>query len=165
MGGGAVPPSSSGGEVMIEQGTVIARDDGQMRVRFQRRAACEGCNACRTLGNGDMTIELENRLGAVVGDTVEVRLPTGKVVQLFLITFGIPFLFFIIGIAVGWGLAPTVLPARLRELGAFAFGLLLTALGYGVVHLFDRHLGAHHGYTPVPLRVIKQGENDEGSSS
>ncbi len=62
---------------MHERGTVVAVHDGTVDVAIVARPECETCGACAEGAAGTRLLEgAVDRLGARVGDTVEVETPT-----------------------------------------------------------------------------------------
>jgi len=62
----------------LERGTVTARSGDRVEITMGLSAKCEGCKLCDRDGGGELVMhDVLDRLGAKVGDLVEVELPAG----------------------------------------------------------------------------------------
>lgn len=68
------------------------------------RSLCKKCGACRKSENGIMYLELENTVGANVGDKVLVKIKPSNL-EISIILYGIPSAMFIAGIFSGYFLS------------------------------------------------------------
>ncbi len=85
---------------MIAKCTVIGVNGDIATVRTERKSACEqchvsnngkGCGACDLfLGDDSFTAEAENRIGARVGDEVQVQTPSSYVILSSALLFILP---------------------------------------------------------------------------
>ena len=82
---------------MDEQGIVSRLDGDRATVVFARKAMCKDCGACLKAGPDEMMVEVENTLGAKVGDTVAVELRQKVFLQATLIMYGLPLLALMVG--------------------------------------------------------------------
>jgi sigma-E factor negative regulatory protein RseC len=106
---------------MEEIATVVDVFDNKLRLSFIRQELCKKCGACQKSGNGIMYLELENTVGANVGDKVLVKIGPSNL-KISAILYGIPSAMFIIGIFSGYFLSEG------SEISGFFTGILfLTA--------------------------------------
>ncbi len=75
------------------------------KVRFQRSPQCSHCGACLTVGEHEMELELNNPVGAKVGDRVRVSLSPKRVVQASLLAYAVPLALLIFGVWLGSGVS------------------------------------------------------------
>jgi positive regulator of sigma E activity len=88
---------------IIERGTVIAASEGLVDVRMAGGSACESCGACCHVDRDGVTIEgARNKLGAAVGDEVEVEVPEGADTRAGVIVFLVPAAGLLVGYLVGY---------------------------------------------------------------
>jgi len=88
---------------IIERGTVIAASEGSVDVRVASGAACASCGACCHVDKDGVTIEgARNRLGAGIGDEVEVEIPEGADTRAGIIVFLVPAAGLLAGYAGGY---------------------------------------------------------------
>ena len=110
-------------------GVVTETKGKSARVRFQRSAQCSHCGACLTAGEHEMEIELENSVGAKVGDRVTVSLAPKRVVQASLLAYAVPLVLLIAGVWLG---------SLISELAALIFGVCACGIGYLILRLFEK---------------------------
>ncbi len=89
---------------MEEIATVVDVFDNKLRLSFIRQELCKKCGACQKSGNGIMYLELENTVGAKVGDKVLVKIEPSNL-KISAILYGIPSAMFIVGIFWGYFLS------------------------------------------------------------
>jgi len=110
-------------------GVVTETRGKSARVRFQRSAQCSHCGACLTAGEHEMEIELDNSVGAKVGDRVTVSLAPKRVVQASLLAYAVPLALLIAGVWLG---------CLISELFALIFGVCACGIGYLILRLFEK---------------------------
>lgn len=87
---------------MREMGLVVAVDQKNAQVRFERSAACSKCRACGMLADAkEIIISVENTLSAKVGDSVEIDMQTKGVMMASAIVYVIPLIALFLGLFVG----------------------------------------------------------------
>lgn len=149
---------------MAETGTVVAVRDGVVDVRIVKTAACENCTACSVVEDDMMLRDVIDRLGAGVGDTVEVDFDAGARPLLLAVAYVTPVLGIAAGYAAGAALGsalggPADASGAIGALAGAAAGLLGAREGL-------RRLGARAGMRPGLRAIIARGLNEaEGGSS
>ena len=81
---------SEQGEQVCQSGTVMSVKGRKATVRFKKSDACGHCNACFRFGSNEADVELDNSLGAKVGDVVAIELHGKSVLKASLIMYGVP---------------------------------------------------------------------------
>ncbi|MBE6037709.1 MAG: sigma E factor regulator [Anaerofustis stercorihominis] len=121
-------------------------------VQVQRSTACENCGAC-SVGKEKLVVsaEVENLVGANVGDEVDVEMEFSGVMGASFFGYGVPFIAFITGLFLGFYVMPKIIPLDANFLG-FAFGALFMAAGYLGVKFMDKK-GAFK--EKFKIRIIK----------
>ncbi|MBQ8357248.1 MAG: SoxR reducing system RseC family protein [Clostridia bacterium] len=107
-------------------------------VSVERRAACDGCHKaadgkgcsiCTLLGGKNETrARALNRIGAAVGDTVELESRSGRILGYAALVFLLPVVLAMAGYALGSALHLGDVAPLLIALGAFVLSLGLIAL-------------------------------------
>lgn len=124
---------------MMEQvGYVIAIEGNQARLLVKRMMSCgSNCAACKaSCGAKPLEILVENKIGAKVGDRVEIMSSTSNVMKILLILYMLPFLSLCIGIFLGLLLLEK--KTEYYELYSFGLGLLFMTFGYWMIRKIDR---------------------------
>jgi sigma-E factor negative regulatory protein RseC len=144
-----------------ETGTVVETKSGEAVVLVCRSTACEGCaakGACTTLGGGgkDAHVSVENKVGAHVGDEVQLGIEEGSLVLASFIVYILPIGALFLGAALGGLLADSI---GIAKGGASAFmGLLALILGFVIIRLLDPYLKKKERLRPRIIKVIRKGK-------
>ncbi len=136
--------------------TLHGRDRAQVKIR--RVDACDTCDAkgaCRALGGGarSLVVDVENTLGAEVGDLVVLGMPEVNVVKASAAVYLVPAAGLIGGAYAGWRFGGMD-GDGFALLGALA-GLLL---GFGLARLWSGRLARDPQYIPTLVRVMGKSE-------
>jgi sigma-E factor negative regulatory protein RseC len=140
---------------MSEIGQVIEkRDNNILVVKLQRQEACAKCRACSAgMKTEEMLLEAENLCNAEVGDKVDIALEESDFMKAVFIMYGIPFIFFVVGL-IGSYFAMAQLGIANAELLSFVAGILLVVISYLVIHQFEPHFRKDN-YVPKAINVVE----------
>ena len=135
-------------------------ENGRAQVIHLRESACSGdCHKCSGCGAAKEAIllEVDNPIGAAVGDMVTVRSDSGPVLRGAAVLYVMPLVLFFLGYILGaaaWGKGGLV-------------GCLAFVLGIALVIAYDRRVAARDqtvytitGYAGKTLENKKKGDND-----
>lgn len=126
---------------MTEKGIVAKVVGSKATVRFDRRSACDKCHMCAVTKDG-MRVEVvvDNKLGASVGDVVEVEMGEKYVLTSAVIVYVIPLVLIGVGIGVG---------TLLNELAEALFALGGLVVGFVIAFLLDKFvIRKKKGFSP-----------------
>lgn len=137
---------------MIEIGQVIENKGQQVLVRIQRKKACEHCGMCEK-GQEGMEITLDNTLGALPEDWVQISMGDRMVLNASVIVYAIPLIFLLVGVALGY-IISSALGLANRDLIAAVSGIGSTVLSYIVVRFIDKKISGRQDYIPQITRII-----------
>lgn len=130
---------------MGENGLVISVNEDLIEVKLRRNEACSKCKACMAgMNDNEMIIKAKNACEANVGDMVVIELKNENFLKAVGIMYGIPCVFFVIGVFIGQLL--------ISELAGFAIG----GISVFAVYFFIRkneHLFNKEEYTPVAVNL------------
>ena len=125
--------------IKFGQAVEVQPDKGTATIRFSRPEACSKCGACGSLSQtGTITLQADCK----VGEWVRVEMPEGRFLEATAITYVIPLVGLIAGIAAGGLLSGG--NDGLTLVGALA-GLALSA---GVLFLIDKRISGRPEWTP-----------------
>ena len=83
---------------MRQTGIVESVSGGSAKVRIKRESACGGnCAGCVGCGISTVVVTAQNKAGAKTGDTVELEMPSERVLSAAVLVYIVPLVFFIIG--------------------------------------------------------------------
>lgn len=139
-----------------EVGTVVAVRGELAEVRFPRGRRCEGCGSCCVAADREaMVAEAMNPVGARPGDLVEVELPVTVSLRAAYILYGVPLLFFLLGLALGAASGWLLTGGRLTLPLSLVLGFGMTFLSYYLLHRrYSSGSRASAPYRPVVTRVL-----------
>lgn len=138
---------------MTEKGVVAKVVGSEATVRFDRRSACDKCHMCAVTKDGmKVEVVVDNKLGASVGDIVEVEMGEKYVLTAATIVYVIPLV--LIGIGIGIG-------TLLNELAEALFALGGLVVGFVIAILLDKLvIRKKKGFSPT-MKAICIDENVE----
>jgi len=114
--------------------------EGLAEVEFKAGSACAKCGRCSMGVSGEMFIEAENKMGAKVGDMIEVEiLPSSLLASSFLI-YIVPIIFLVVGYFVGVSVHPLILSGLSLESFGIIFALLFMFISFILLKVYDRYL-------------------------
>lgn len=126
---------------MTEKGIVAKVVGSKATVRFDRRSACDKCHMCAVTKDGmKVEVVVDNKLGASVGDVVEVEMGEKYVLTSAVIVYVIPLVLIGVGIGVG---------TLLNELAEALFALGGLVVGFVIAFLLDKFvIRKKKGFSP-----------------
>ncbi len=78
---------------MTGEGIVVKTSGLNATVRIERKSACSGeCSSCGMCENPVFEVESENKIGAKIGDSVKLYMPTKKVYMSAFLVYLLPIL-------------------------------------------------------------------------
>jgi len=131
--------------MILDRGVVFKIEGSQALVEVVPPSECRGCTACQVFSSGKKGLAAENAAGAGVGDRVQVEVSPAAGVAAPIIAFGIPILFFLIGVVSG---------SLLSELFSILFGVLFLAAGMLLVRLLDRSIAGQKIFKCRIVRIL-----------
>ena len=136
---------------MGEIGRVVSIEGDDLIVSHNRSKACAKCNVCvKGAGENEMIMRAANQCNANAGDFVEIELKDGILLKAVSIVYGIPFAAMMAGFALGYFLLE-------GETAAFAAGIMLMVISYGIVRIFEKNASVKRNYQPVAVRKLEGG--------
>ncbi len=129
--------------MLREVGSVVSTRAGKAMVRIQRSEECRRCLACAFLDHEQgMMAEVDNPLGASVGDTVRIETAgaEGKI-KAALLLYGFPLLAMLAGVIGAQPLFRRLGVTAAAEGLSVLTGLVLLAASFGVLYLIRKRRG------------------------
>ena len=142
---------------MNQQGFIIEIvDDKTAKMIMQRHSACSSCGKCAKLSSEtqDLVVEVDNKIGAKVGDHVEVSMETVKVMKATMLAYVLPLIFLIAGTAISFLVLTKISFNGPTEVISGLCGLLCTLLAYLYLRKNDKKYRDSRDYIPVVVKVI-----------
>jgi positive regulator of sigma E activity len=139
---------------MIRTGKVIQAEGETLSVCFDSLQSCENCGLCGSRKDSVLVLIGKGN----IGDMVEVEMPDAKVLKASMITYLVPLIGLIIGLAFGAFLNPA------NDLAILLFGIIgfvLTMIG---VKAIDRRMGQNPRWQPR-IVAVHENKNPKGSEN
>ncbi len=114
---------------ITEYGQVVKISGSVAHVKFQRSAACGRCKACGMLAaQNEIIVQVENTLGADVGDSVAVSIRIQKAMRASALAYVFPLLMLVLGVFIGWLVSDSL--HMIKDLAMALFGLGFAVLAF-----------------------------------
>lgn len=136
---------------MHQIGVVIELNGDKAKLRFKRSKACANCKVCMSAGAEHAIVEIQNTIGAKVGDSVEIMLHSRNIVKASVIAYGIPLILLLLGVALGsqWG-----------DWYAAGTGIVFALAGFGVLRLLELKFARMGEFKPRMIRIVDAEEQE-----
>jgi len=134
-------------------------NDNRVQVVVQRSEACGACSArgaCQALGGQtkDFLLELDNTVGAKVGDVVRLTLSEGAIIQASAILYLIPAIGLLALALTGSALAPAM--GMQSDQGAVIGALAGLVVGFALSWITARSVEKNRKTIPVITQVVSR---------
>lgn len=140
---------------MIRTGRVVAEQNGQLEICFERPEACAKCGAC---GGGKHFSQVKIPGSAPVGSYVDVDMPEGQVLKASAVAYVVPLLLLLAGIALGMLLFTN------EALWALT-GFLFMGVAGMVLRKADQKMKQKKEWQPKIVAIHEEGENKNGTEA
>jgi positive regulator of sigma E activity len=141
---------------MRETGKVVSTKNDRAEVEVAAKGECEHCSAygfCNWTGTSVRKVLAVNKVGAAVGDGVELELGAGTGAQTTLLVFGVPVVLMFAGVLIGG------LVLRKDMWSGILAGVGL-ALGFGIVKAIDVSVNRSGRRLPVIVGMAEVGSQN-----
>ncbi len=142
---------------MEEHGVVVEDKGATVVVKTVRGSSCESCaskRSCQTMGETEMLIEVQNTVGARVGQNVVFTVGAASVMKAGMLFYLVPVLSFIFGVVLGQTVAIKVFPNQNPDLVSGLLGVILLAVSFFGLKIYSRRLEKDSSFRPRILRVV-----------
>lgn len=142
---------------MEEHGIIVECRGNTALVKTRRGTACDGCKAkktCKPLEQNDMLIEVENTIGAKVGQDVIFTVGAGSVIKAGVLFYLVPVLSFIAGVVIGQAVLAGLFPRTNPDLVSGLFGAFLLIVSFVGLKLYNRRISRNNDFRARILRVF-----------
>lgn len=147
---------------MNQQGYIIEIvDDITAKLKLKRHSACASCGKCATTSEEkDIIVEVDNSIGAKIGDRVEVNMETINVLKAAFIVYTIPLIALLIGIiGTFYGLKVANFNGNIEIISAIV-GLIFTIIVFLILKKNDKKFRNSKEYIPIVTKIIVSKENE-----
>ncbi|CEP82077.1 SoxR reducing system RseC family protein [Paraclostridium sordellii] len=141
---------------MNQRGYVIELVDGTTaKIKMQKHSACAACGKCASSADKkDIIVEVDNNIGAKVGDYVEVNMDSVNVIKAVAIVYIVPLIALLGGTIISYGILNFIDIGMNKEVLSGFIGIVLTAISYLLIKSKDRKFRESRNYIPIITKVI-----------
>ncbi len=141
---------------MNQRGYVIELVDGTTaKIKMQKHSACAACGKCASsTDKKDIIVEVDNNIGAKVGDYVEVNMDSVNVIKAAAIVYIVPLIALLGGTIISYGIFNFIDIGMNKEVLSGFVGIVLTIISYLLIKSKDRKFRASRNYIPIITKVI-----------
>ncbi len=141
---------------MNQQGYIVEIVDGvTAKLKLKRYSACASCGKCATTSEEkEIIVEVDNTIGAKVGDRVEVNMETVNVLKAAFIAYTIPLVALLLGtVGTFYGLKALNITSNVEFISG-GVGLIFTFISFLILKKNDKKLRGSKEYIPIVTRII-----------
>ncbi|MDU6114909.1 MAG: SoxR reducing system RseC family protein [Paeniclostridium sordellii] len=141
---------------MNQRGYIIELVDGTTaKIKMQKHSACATCGKCASsTDKKDIIVEVDNNIGAKVGDYVEVNMDSVNVIKAAAIVYIVPLIALLGGTIVSYGVFNFIDIGMNKEVLSGFIGIVLTIISYLLIKSKDRKFRESRNYIPIITKVI-----------
>ena len=141
---------------MNQRGYIIELVDGTTaKIKMQKHSACAACGKCASsTDKKDIIVEVDNNIGAKVGDYVEVNMDSVNVIKAAAIVYIVPLIALLGGTIVSYGIFNFIDIGMNKEVLSGFVGIVLTIISYLLIKSKDRKFRESRNYIPIITKVI-----------
>lgn len=141
---------------MNQHGYVVEIVDSiTAKIKMQKHSACASCGKCASsTDKKDIVVEVDNTIGAKVGDYVEVNMNSVDVIKAASIVYIVPLIALLGGTIASYSILNFINISFNKEILSAIIGVTLTALVYLFIKSKDSKLRESRQYIPIITKVI-----------
>lgn len=141
---------------MNQRGYIIELVDGTTaKIKMQKHSACAACGKCASsTDKKDIIVEVDNNIGAKVGDYVEVNMDSVNVIKAAAIVYIVPLIALLGGTIVSYVIFNFIDIGMNKEVLSGFIGIVLTIISYLLIKSKDRKFRESRNYIPIITKVI-----------
>lgn len=133
---------------MEEEGRVIKIEGNLAQVEVERKSACRACGLCSLRGKNTMMAEVENSIGARVGERVRIEIPSSLILKGALLFYILPLVALILGLVLG-------IKITNLQTGGLILGFSLFILSFILIWLYSKKTKARNIYRSKIVQIIE----------
>ncbi|MGL5695295.1 MAG: SoxR reducing system RseC family protein [Peptostreptococcaceae bacterium] len=144
---------------MNQQGYVMEIVDNKTaKMKMQRHSACAACGKCQNLSSEtkEILVEVDNAVGAKIGDHVEVNMENMNVLKATALAYIVPLVFLIIGTMVSYSIFDKMVSfdKTFLEIASGGVGILMMLLSYVILKNNDDKFRESRNFIPVIVKIL-----------
>lgn len=147
---------------MEQQGYIVGIiDEKTAKLKMQRHSACASCGKCTTTSEKkDIVVEVDNSIGAKLGDRVAVNMESMNVLK----AVGIAYIFPLIGLLIGtigtYYVLQFIENIKNIEVISSIVGIIIMLISFFILRKNDSKLRESRQYIPIITKIIVSKDNE-----
>lgn len=147
---------------MEQQGYIVGIiDEKTAKLKMQRHSACASCGKCTTTSEKkDIVVEVDNSIGAKLGDRVAVNMESMNVLK----AVGIAYIFPLIGLLIGtigtYYVLQFIENTKNIEVISSTVGIIIMLISFFILRKNDSKLRESRQYIPIITKIIVSKDNE-----
>lgn len=147
---------------MEQQGYIVGIiDEKTAKLKMQRHSACASCGKCTTTSEKkDIVVEVDNSIGAKLGDRVAVNMESMNVLK----AVGIAYIFPLIGLLIGtigtYYVLQLIENTKNIEVISSTVGIIIMVISFFILRKNDSKLRESRQYIPIITKIIVSKDNE-----
>ena len=147
---------------MEQQGYIVGIiDEKTAKLKMQRHSACASCGKCTTTSEKkDIVVEVDNSIGAKLGDRVVVNMESMNVLK----AVGIAYIFPLIGLLIGtigtYYVLQFIENTKNIEVISSIVGIIIMLISFFILRKNDSKLRESRQYIPIITKIIVSKDNE-----
>jgi len=131
-------------------------DHSIAKLQMKQHSACAECGKCHTENESkDLIVEVDNAVGAKVGDFVEVDLEAANVLQAAAIAYLIPLASLLVGVIASYQILNIIGYSGSMEVASAVVGFITMAISYIIIKMNDSKFKQSRKYMPIVTGIVK----------
>ncbi|MBC5997597.1 hypothetical protein EAI30_09100 [Romboutsia ilealis] len=144
---------------MNQQGYIIEIvDEKTAKLKMQRHSACASCGKCQTLSSEtkEILVEVDNTIGANIGDHVEVNMDNMNVLKATALAYIVPLVFLMLGTMSSYFVLDKLIEIQGVgvEVISGLIGILMMLISYVILKRNDNKFRESRKFIPVITNIL-----------
>lgn len=141
---------------MEQQGYIVEIIDNKTaKLKMQRHSACASCGKCATTSEKkDIIVEVDNSIGAKIGDQVAVNMESVNVLKAAAIVYILPLIGLIGGTIATYYILQAMGSKGNIEIISGTVGMLLTIVSFLILKANDKKFRESREYIPIVTKIL-----------
>lgn len=147
---------------MEQQGYIVGIiDEKTAKLKMQRHSACASCGKCTTTSEKkDIVVEVDNSIGAKLGDRVAVNMESMNVLKAVGIAYIFPLISLLIGTIGTYYVLQFIENTKNIEVISSTVGIIIMLISFFILRKNDNKLRESRQYIPIITKIIVSKDNE-----
>lgn len=147
---------------MEQQGYIVGIiDEKTAKLKMQRHSACASCGKCTTTSEKkDIVVEVDNSIGAKLGDRVAVNMESMNVLKAVGIAYIFPLISLLIGTIGTYYVLQFIENTKNIEVISSIVGIIIMLISFFILRKNDSKLRKSRQYIPIITKIIVSKDNE-----